>query len=42
MPLYERKTSQDLDELDQILQDLDEFARPASQDEFKDYNAESP
>jgi hypothetical protein len=34
-------TTQDLNELDQILQDLGNFARPASQDEFEDYNSES-
>jgi hypothetical protein len=42
MPSYERKTSQDLDDFEQIIEDLDKFARPASQDEFEDYNSESP
>lgn len=38
---YERNT-QDLDDFDRIAQDLGKFARPASQDEYEDYNSESP
>ncbi|EED11633.1 hypothetical protein TSTA_108210 [Talaromyces stipitatus ATCC 10500] len=38
---YERNT-QDLDDFDQIAHDLGKFARPASQDEYEDYNSESP
>jgi hypothetical protein len=45
LPLYERNTSgtktQDLDDFDRIAQDLGKFARLSSQDEYKDYNAES-
>jgi hypothetical protein len=41
MQSYERNT-QELDDFDQIAQDLDKFARPASQDEYDDYNTESP
>jgi hypothetical protein len=42
IPSYEKNASQDLDDFDRIAQDLGKFARPASQDEFEDYNAESP
>ena len=40
---YERSpVRQDLDDFDRIAQDLGKFTRPASQDEYEDYNAESP
>jgi hAT family C-terminal dimerisation region len=42
MPLYEKNTSQELSDFDRIAQDLDKVTRPASQDEFEDYNTESP
>jgi hypothetical protein len=42
IPSYEKNASQDLDDFDRIAQDLGKFARPASQDQFEDYNAESP
>lgn len=38
---YERNT-QNLDDFDRIAQDLEKFARPASEDEYEDYNSESP
>jgi hypothetical protein len=40
--IIRKECSQDLDDFDRIAQDLGKFARPASQDEFEDYNAESP
>jgi hypothetical protein len=40
MQSYERNTKE-LDDFDQIAQDLGKFARPASQDEYEDYNSES-
>ena len=39
---YEKNIPQDLDDFDRIAQDLGKFARPASQDEYEDYNTEIP
>ena len=41
-PLYERENRQDLSKFDRAAQDLGKFRRPASQDEFEDYNSELP
>ncbi|EED11944.1 conserved hypothetical protein [Talaromyces stipitatus ATCC 10500] len=42
MRSYENDQPRDLDDFDRIAEDLDGFSRPASQDEFEDYNTESP
>ncbi|MCJ1360767.1 MAG: hypothetical protein MMC33_010776, partial [Icmadophila ericetorum] len=41
-PAYEKTASQNLDDVDRIAQDLGKFARPVSQNEYEDYNTESP
>jgi hypothetical protein len=44
IPSYDidRANSEDLDDFDRIAQDLAKIARPASQDEYDDYNTEAP
>ena len=41
-PSYEEENIQDLSKFDRAAQDLGRFRRPASQDEYEDYNSELP
>lgn len=38
----DERNTQDVNDFDRIAQDLGKFARPASQDEYEDYDSESP